>query len=133
MFLSFPAYCLPLQFFWMSDVAAAPRFVDLFLAPSGEDREVRFLEGSSSSVEIIRLIYERVLREDMPVFNRCVLVICQEPGMWTGLTNEQLTYVRDRQASENPKPNPRTWVRFSFLHHASYVTVVAESEAHVSF
>ncbi|KAH7660390.1 hypothetical protein AAVH_43826, partial [Aphelenchoides avenae] len=47
------------EFFWMSDANAAPRFVDWFLAPSGEDREVRFVQGSAGTAEVVRVLYER--------------------------------------------------------------------------
>lgn len=116
----------------MSNAASAHRFADWFLAPSGEDREVRFVNGSRGTADIIRVLYERVLREDMPVFNRCVLVVYFDPGNWAEISNEHLTFLRELQVTENPKPNPRTWARFSFTHHRNYVAVIVESEAHAS-
>ncbi|KAH7707751.1 hypothetical protein AAVH_25011 [Aphelenchoides avenae] len=48
----------------MSDATAASRFVDWFLAATGEDREVRFVQGSAGTAEVVRVLYDQILLQE---------------------------------------------------------------------
>jgi hypothetical protein len=111
-----------LQFFWISSAESASRFADWFLAPSTENRFVRVFQGTPAVVEVIRALYDRVLLQDLPVFNRCVLAIHLVPINWLGITMDQLQFM-DNITSRFPKPNPRTGVQFHCSVQNAYVVV----------
>ncbi|KAH7717744.1 hypothetical protein AAVH_14818 [Aphelenchoides avenae] len=117
-------------FFWISSAASAPRFSDWFLAPSIEDRFVRIFQGTAAIVDVARLLHERVLLQDLPVFNRCILVVHLDPINWMGITPTQHQFMHDI-TSRFPKPNPRTGVQFHCSVQNAYVVlhICPEEEA----
>lgn len=119
---------MPLQLFWISNAATAPQFADWFLAPAAHERFVRVIQGLPAVVEVIRVLYERVLLHDHPVFNRCVLIVHLEPINWHGITEDQLDFMNNVAQSSFPKPNPRTGAQFLCAYKGTYVAVVICSE-----
>ncbi|KAH7713913.1 hypothetical protein AAVH_18753 [Aphelenchoides avenae] len=119
-----------MELFWIGVGAPAQRIaLNWILAPSNEDRFISVRSGNASAVSVIRELHDAVLQRHLPVFNRIVIVIRQNPVHWGPLSAMDVLFLQDLPTV--PTANPHTGARFVYTSMATYVSVVICAENRV--